>query len=161
MREVGAEIEIDAPLADVWAVYFDPAGWRRWVDGFARITAGDGYPERGGTLSWESTPAGRGRVTERVIEHEPRRLHRVEYSDPGSSGQLETRFEMVPAGERVRRTRVSQKLSYELREAGPFGAITDVLFIRSQMRGSLERTLAELRLEVVARGEASAAPSSD
>jgi uncharacterized protein YndB with AHSA1/START domain len=161
MREVEAEIEIEGAIAEVWAVYFDADGWRRWVDGFVRVTAGDGYPERGGTLSWESTPAGRGRVTERVMEHEPRRLHRVEYSDPGSSGQLETRFEMVPSGDGTRRTRVSLSLSYELREAGPLSAITDFLFIRSQMRDSLERTLADLRLEVAARGEAPGTPSSD
>jgi uncharacterized protein YndB with AHSA1/START domain len=147
MSEVEAEVEIEVPLADVWALYFDPEAWRTWVDGFARITASDGYPERGGTLSWESTPAGRGRVSERVLEHEPRSLHRVSYTDPGSAGELETRFEMVPAKGEARRTRVRQRLSYALHEAGALSAITDRLFIRSQMRGSLQRSLGGLRLE--------------
>ena len=147
MAEVGAEIEIAAPLADVWGVYFDPESWRSWVDGFARVTASDGYPERGGTLSWESTPAGRGRVSERVLEHEPRHLHRIAYTDPGSAGELETRFEMLPAGEGVRRTRVRQTLRYELHEGGPVAALTERFFIRSQMRRSLQRSLADLLVE--------------
>lgn len=147
MAEVAAEIEIPTPVADVWELYFDADRWRSWVDGFARVSVSDGYPERAGTLTWESTPAGRGRVSERVIEHDPRRIHRVEYKDPGSAGELETRFEMVPAEGEERKTKVSQKLTYELNEAGLFGAITDRLFIRSQMRRSLERSLAELRAE--------------
>lgn len=151
--EVEAEVEIPAPIAEVWEVYLDPERWPLWVDGFARVTASRAYPERGGSLSWESTPAGRGRVSERVIGHEPRRVHRIAYSDPASEGELETRFEMVPAGGEDRRTRVRQRLAYELREGGPLSALTDRLFIRSQMRRSLQRTLADLRAEVAGGGE--------
>ena len=147
MTEIEATVEIPASLADVWQLYFDPERWPIWVDGFTRVTASSGYPERGGTLSWESNPAGRGRVSERVLEHDPRRLHRVEYVDPGSSGELVTRFEMLAAGPEGRRTSVTQQLSYSLRESGPVAALTDRLFIRSQMRGSLQRTLADLRAE--------------
>jgi len=150
MAEVGGEVEIAAPLAEVWELYLDPHRWRSWVDGFGRVTASDGYPEEGGTLVWESTPAGRGRVTERVLGHEPRRLHRVAYSDPGSAGELETRFEMAPAGGEARKTLVTQTLRYQLQEGGPLAVLTDLLFIRSQMRGSLQRTLAGLRAEAAA-----------
>ena len=154
MTEIEAETEIGAPLAEVWELYFDRESWPLWVDGFARVSAADGYPEPGGTLSWESTPAGRGSVRERVLAHEPRRLHRIAYVDPGSEGELETRFEMLPAGEGVRRTRVAQVLRYRLRSGGPLGAITDRLFIRSQMRRSLQRSLAELRATAIDRGTA-------
>jgi uncharacterized protein YndB with AHSA1/START domain len=154
MAEVGGEVEIAAPLAEVWQLYFDAARWGSWVDGFARLSVSDGYPERGGTLVWESTPAGRGRVSERVLEHEPRRLHRISYSDPGSVGELETRFEMMPAGEEGRRTLVSQRQRYQLHDGGPLAALTDRLFIRSQMRGSLQRSLAGLRAEAAARAPA-------
>lgn len=157
MTEVSAEIEIPAPLADVWDVYFDPQRWASWVDGFARVTASDGFPERGGTLSWESSPAGRGRVSERVLEHEPRRIHRAEYKDPGSQGELETSFEMLPAEGEERRTQIRQKLTYELHEGGPLSAITDRLFIRSQQQRSLQRSLGELRAEIIA----TASPPSD
>lgn len=150
MAEVSAEVEIAAPLADVWALYFDPDRWPAWVDGFARVTAADGYPESGGTLRWDSTAAGRGPVSERVLAHEPRSLHRISYADPGSEGELETRFEMVPAGDQQRRTLVTQVLRYGLTGGGPLRAITDRLFIRAQMRRSIERSLVHLRSEAVA-----------
>jgi uncharacterized protein YndB with AHSA1/START domain len=152
MADVEASVEIAAPLADVWELYFDPRRWPSWVDGFSAITSSEGYPETGGELRWTSTPAGRGAVTERVLEHEPRRLHRVGFTDPGAEGELEVVFEMVPGGEADRRTKVTQRLSYRLRSAGPLGGITDRLFIRGQMRGSLERSLTDLRSEAEAAG---------
>lgn len=152
MTEVSAEVEIASPLAEVWALYFDAERWPAWVDGFARVASADGYPEAGGTLHWESISAGRGPVTERVLAHEPRSLHRISYSDPGSEGQLETRFEMVPAGDEQRRTLVTQTLRYEVRGGGPLRAVTDRLFIRSQMQRSMERSLIHLRGEAVAAG---------
>ena len=43
---------------------------------------------------------------------------------------------------------VTQELDYRLRDRSVFAKVTDRLFIRSQMRGSLSRSLARLRLEV-------------
>ena len=74
-----------------------------------------GYPEAGGTLRWSSTPAGRGTVTERVVEHESRRLHRVEYEDPETTGQLSVTFAIEGEG-----TMVTQELDYRLRDRGVF-----------------------------------------
>jgi polyketide cyclase/dehydrase/lipid transport protein len=143
MSRVTASVAVRASLAEVWEYYFDPAGWSAWVDGFARVDSDMGYPETGGTLRWSSGPAGRGTVTERVTEHEPRRLHRVEFEDPETTGRLAVTFEID--GER---TVVTQELDYRLREGGVFAKVTDRLFIRSQMRGSLSRSLARLKLEV-------------
>jgi uncharacterized membrane protein len=145
MARVEASVEIRAPLADVWALYFDPQRWAAWVDGFASVTSAEGYPEAGGELLWRSSAAGRGQVRETVLSHQPRSLHRIRYEDPESAGELETRFEMLPGADRT--TRVSQRLSYGLLGGGPLAAVTDFLFIRSQMRRSLERSLNDLRLE--------------
>jgi uncharacterized protein YndB with AHSA1/START domain len=146
MATVEATVEIPAPLADVWDLYFDADRWAGWVDQFAAVVSADGYPDAGGELVWRSTAAGRGQVRERVVEHEPRSLHRIEFEDPESRGRLETRFAIVAEGEEGR-TRVAQQLTYELTGGGPLAPITDFLFIRSQMRGSLERSLGALRLE--------------
>jgi|tagenome__1003787_1003787.scaffolds.fasta_scaffold20102382_2 hypothetical protein len=143
MSRVVSAVAVNASLAEVWDYYFDPAGWTAWVDGFGRVDTDMGYPEAGGTLRWSSTPAGRGTVTERVVEHEPRRLHRVTFEDPDTTGQLTITFAIE--GER---TMVTQELDYRLRQGGPFALVTDRLFIRSQMRGSLHRSLARLKLEV-------------
>jgi len=143
MSGVAASVPVRASLAEVWDYYFDPAGWPAWVDGFARVESDMGYPEVGGTLRWSSTPAGRGTVTERVVEHESRRLHRVEYEDPETTGQLSVTFAIEGEG-----TMVTQELDYRLRDRGVFAKVTERLFIRSQLRGSLSRSLARLRLEV-------------
>jgi hypothetical protein len=143
MSRVSSAVAVNASVAEVWDYYFDPAGWSAWVDGFGRVETDVGYPEAGGTLRWSSTPAGRGSVTERVVEHEPRRLHRIEFQDPETTGQLAVTFAIE--GER---TMVTQELDYRLRQGGPFAVVTDRLFIRSQMRGSLHRSLARLKLEV-------------
>ena len=145
MATVEAAVELAEPLADVGELFFAADRWPAWVDQFAAVVSADGYPEAGGRLVWRSTAAGRGQVTERVTAHEPRSLHVVEYEDPESAGTLETRFEIVPGPEPV--TRVRQRLTYGLSGGGPLAPITDFLFIRGQMRGSLERSLGALRLE--------------
>jgi hypothetical protein len=143
VSRVTASIAVRASLAEVWEYYFDPAGWSAWVDGFARVDSDMRYPDAGGTLRWSSGPAGRGTVTERVTEHEPRRLHKIEFEDPETTGRLTVTF-----GIDGERTVVTQELDYRLREGGVFARVTDRLFIRSQMRGSLSRSLTRLKLEV-------------
>jgi hypothetical protein len=143
-------IVVPASVAEVWDFYFEPGAWPSWVDGFAGVDDSDGYPEAGGTLRWHSTPAGRGEVTERVLEHEPRRLHAVEFSDPESTGTLTTTFEIVSGGEGEGDdgTRVTQEMEYRARRRGPLGPLTDILFVRSQVQRSLARSLERLRHEI-------------
>ncbi len=78
-----------------------------------------------------------------MLEHQPRGLHRVAFSDPQTEGELRTTF----AIERER-VKVTQELSYRLRGGGPFAAVTDFLFIRSQQRRSLQRSLDALKREI-------------
>jgi Polyketide cyclase / dehydrase and lipid transport len=140
---VSASVIVEASLAEAWDFYFEPGAWPSWVDGFGHVEGSDGYPEPGGSLRWRSIPAGRGEVTEHVLEHEPRRLHRVAFRDSVSAGELRTTFEIEGQG-----TAVTQELDYRLRRRGPFVWLTDRLFIRSQLRGSIARSLAHLKLEV-------------
>jgi Polyketide cyclase / dehydrase and lipid transport len=143
VSEVSQSVVIDASLAEAWDYYFEPRGWAAWADGFGGVVRSDGYPQEGGSLRWRSIPAGRGEVTEQVLEHEPRRVHRVGFNDPASAGELRTTFAIE--GER---TRVTQELDYRLQNRGPLAFLTDRLFIRSQMRGSMRRSLDRLKLEL-------------
>lgn len=136
---------VEASLAETWDAYFDPAGWPEWVDAFAGVVSTDGYPLHGGRLVWRTGPAGRGEVTEEVIAHEPRTLHRVQFSDPTMTGELETRFGLEGPG-----TRVSQAMSYSLAERGVF-AFLGALFVRSQVKRSLQRSLLGLQSHVAER----------
>jgi len=143
ITRVSESVLVQAALAEAWDYYFEPRGWPAWVDGFASVVAVNGYPEEGGSLRWRSIPAGRGEVTEHVLEHEPRRLHRVAYRDPESAGELRTRFAIEEEG-----TRISQELDYRPLRRGAFTWLSDRLFIRSQMRESVRRSLARLKLEL-------------
>lgn len=144
MRSVAENVLIGGTLADVWDAYFDRDRWPLWVDGFARAeTFGEDYPATGATLVWQSLPQGRGRVSERVLDHQPRRLHRIQYADDYSEGELETTFALE--GEEVR---VGQELTYELNERRAFTGLTDFLFIRREMKRSLARSLQRLRNEL-------------
>jgi uncharacterized membrane protein len=142
MSQVAASILVDASLAETWDHYFDPRGWSVWVDGLQAAESAEGYPEEGGTLTWRSVPAGRGRVSERVLEHEPRRRHKIAFSDPQSEGELLT--VMAIEGDA---TRATQTMDYRL-GGGPFAWISDRLFVRAQMRSSLERSLLRFKHEV-------------
>jgi hypothetical protein len=123
------------------------------VDQFHAVERSGGYPEAGGRLRWRSSPAGRGTVEERVLEHEPRRLHRIAWSDPQSEGELETSFAVEP-GESDPATRLTQVLDYRLRRTGPLTWLTDHLFVRGQMARSMQRSLVQFRREIEEISEA-------
>jgi hypothetical protein len=133
---------VEASLAETWDGYFEPRGWPIWVDAFAGVVALDGYPETEGTLVWRTGAAGRGEVRETVVAHEPRRLHRVKFSDPTMTGELETTFAIEGEG-----TRISQAMTYRLVERGVF-AFLGAFFVRSQVKRSLERSLSAFREHV-------------
>ena len=136
MATVDETVQIGASLAEVWDHYFDVRGWGSWVDGFQTTIEAEGYPEADGTLRWRSIPAGRGEVTEHVLEHEHRRRHLIEFSDPEMEGKLETRFEIAGEG-----TRVTQVLTYGLVARGPIARLGAVLFVKGQVRASVQRSL--------------------
>ncbi|MGZ8676401.1 MAG: SRPBCC family protein [Solirubrobacterales bacterium] len=142
MATLTESLLVEASLAEAWDFYFEPRGWPAWVDGFQAIESSADYPDPGGTLVWRSTPAGRGTVRERVVEHNPRRGHRIEFSDPESSGELLTVFAIE--GEA---TRVTMTLEYRLARGGPFAWLTERLFVRGQVRGSLQRSLLRFKHE--------------
>ncbi len=145
MAQLTESTLVGASLAETWDHYFDPGGWPAWVEGFGRVARIDGYPEESGTLIWQSNAAGRGEVTETVLAHEPRTLHRIAFTDPQSSGELTSRFAVEGEG-----TRVTLELSYQVGRGGLLARLTDALFARSQVAGSLRRSLAEFRTEVEA-----------
>ena len=138
MSEVSASVVVAASLAEVWDYYFEP----RWLAGLGRrLRRGrlrDGYPDAGGTLVAGARPRpARGEVTERVLEHEPRRLHRIAFRDPESAGELRHDVRDRGRGD----AGDPGRSSYRLQRARPVRRLTDRLFIRSQVRRSLERSL--------------------
>jgi Polyketide cyclase / dehydrase and lipid transport len=132
-----------APAPDAArALWTDLRRWPSFVEGFARVReVSEDWPEEGAKLVWESTPAGRGRVTERVTESTPTTFA-TEVFDDSLRGAQRASFDAVEEG-----TRVTVELEYELEKYGPLRALADVIFIRRALRDSLRRTLARFAVE--------------
>jgi hypothetical protein len=112
--------------------------WPTFVDGFGHVVeVSEDWPQPGSKVIWESTPAGRGRVTERVVEHDDRQFATEVFED-----QLHGRQTLF-FGE----GRVVMELDYELTSGGPLRALTDLLFIRRALTMALERTLRRFSTE--------------
>ena len=136
MGVVEQEVLVPAPLADAWDHYFEPRAWPDWVDSFGSVIEIDGFPEAGGTLRWKSVPAGRGEVREKVIEHEHRRKHRIEFADPSLAGEMTVVFSIEGEG-----TKIVASMDYRLLDKSVFARLGALLFLKAQLRGTLRRSL--------------------
>ena len=142
MRTASAEAQValapEAPLR-LWT---DVSRWTSFVEGFARVVEQDaGWPADGSRLTWESIPAGRGRVTEKVVESGPDRFATLVFEDRLSGRQL------LRVVESEGGARVELSLEYTLTRSGPLGAVADAIFIRRALRDSLRRTLTRFAVE--------------
>jgi hypothetical protein len=130
---------------DLWV---DVSRWPTFVDGFARVKNEGDWPATGAKLVWESTPEGRGIVTERVLEAEPGdRVVTQVYEDRCTGTQTVT-FDANEDGA------VAQiEYDYELTRGGPLRGVTDVLFIRRAQSDALVRTLRRFAVEAAEEAE--------
>ncbi len=118
--------------------WYDTSRWPAWVDGLERVVAVDpGYPAPGSVVTWESGPAGRGRVSERVVAYEAGAGQSVDVHDESISGRQTVVFATVAPG-----VQVTLRLEYRLRRPSPLTPLLDRLFIRRAMTESLARTIA-------------------
>jgi len=139
-----ARAEAIVPLAPEAALqlWSDVRRWPTFVEGFARaVEVSPDWPGEGATVVWESTPGGRGRVTERVIATGPGGFA-TRIFEEALTGQQALR-----ASEDAEGTRVELILEYELSKYGPLRAVADVLFIRRALRDALRRTLRRFAVE--------------
>jgi Polyketide cyclase / dehydrase and lipid transport len=115
----------------------DVSTWPRWVDELDHVVSVRGeWPQPGATVVWQSGPAGRGRVTEQVIEYEPLGGYTVEVEDDSITGEQSVSFEAAADGVEVRLA-----LRYRIKRRSPLTGLIDVLFVRRLMVTSLEKTL--------------------
>src|SRR5918911_1490741 len=124
--------------ARAFALWADLTRWPTFIDGFARVErVDDGWPAEGAKLIWQSTPDGRGRVTERVTASEPGVVLATQVFEEQLTGVQTTSFE----ADEEEGTLVELELDYELTSGGALRGLTDVLFIRRAQRDALVRTL--------------------
>jgi hypothetical protein len=142
VRTASASAEVALTPEAALRLWTDLARWPSFIEGFARVVSADSDWPAAGTVVWESIPAGRGRVTERV-------------ADPPAAGEFATLvFEDRLAGRQTFRalesaggSRVELALDYTLTRYGPLGALADAIFIRRALRDSLRRTMTRFAVE--------------
>jgi len=142
MRRASARTGLSLTPAETLALWSDVARWPSFVEGFARqleLTAD--WPEPGGRVVWESTPDGRGRVTERITENAPDRFSTQVFEKALTGTQT---LRALPATDG---SEVELSLEYELTRYGPLSALADALFIRRALRDSLKRTVYRFAVE--------------
>ena len=146
MRVVSVAETFQGSVHEAETVWYDTTGWPAWVDGLDRVSEADPrWPQLGATVTWQSGPAGRGRVIERVVAYEPLSGQTVEVQDDSIRGQQMIRF--APADGAVS---IELSLEYEIKKRSPITPLVDVLFIRSAFKSSVSATLHRFGVELAA-----------
>src|SRR5436190_8722583 len=148
MGRARAAIEVGGSVEGAEALWYDLQRWPTFIDGFARVVRSEGWPAAGGTLVWDSTPAGRGRVVEQVTAQVAGEGQTAEVEDPRLSGTQTVAFTALENG-----VGVTLSLDYKLKQGGPLRALADVFFIGRAIRDSLRRTLVRFARELDAAAE--------
>ena len=137
MRPVQVVQAFAASVPDAERCWYDTSRWSSWVDGLDTVLeTRDPWPMVGGGVTWESGPAGRGRVTEAVVAYTPADGQTVQVSDDRVTGRQAVTFAAVPGG-----VEVTLALQYRITRRSPLTPVVDVLFVRRAMTQSLGRSL--------------------
>ncbi len=137
MRPVRAVQTFPASVHEAERCWYDTSRWGSWVDGLDDVVQLDEpWPMVGGGVIWDSGPAGRGRVTERVVAYAPADGQTVEVTDDTITGRQAVTFAAVGDG-----VEVSVAFEYRLRHRSLVTPVVDALFIRREMSQSLSRSL--------------------
>ena len=146
MRVVRVARRFPATVHEAEQLWYDTDRWPTWVDGLAHVAKVDGgWPEVGSKVIWDSYPAGRGRVVERVVAHEARAGQALEVEDESIRGRQSVVFTLLPE-----RVEVELELEYEIKKRSVFTPVVDLLFIRRAMLTSLGTTLSRFGVELAA-----------
>jgi hypothetical protein len=142
VRRASARATLPLTPPEVFRLWSDVDRWPSFVEGFARtLEVTEAWPEKGGRVVWESTPTGRGRVTETVIETGADRLATQVFEEALAGTQT---LRALPASDG---SEVELSLEYELAKYGPLRGVADAIFIRRALRDALRRTLVRFRIE--------------
>jgi Polyketide cyclase / dehydrase and lipid transport len=142
MARASASIEVPGLASAAEALWYDPVRWAAWIDGFGHVVELSGDWPAAGTLRWDSTPEGRGRVLETVTAYEPRGGQTLSVEDSRLRGTQRVEFEPRHEAVQVRLT-----LDYEIKDRNALTWLLDPLFVRREVVASLRRTLARFARE--------------
>ncbi|MDQ6777222.1 MAG: SRPBCC family protein [Actinomycetota bacterium] len=148
MRRASAEDSFAASVSEAESRWYDTERWPAWIDGLSRVTELEGeWPRAGAKVTWESNPAGRGRVVELVVRYEPLVGQTVEVQDDSIRGRQSVAFHELDGG-----VGMELALEYELKQRSILTPVIDALFIRRAMTASLGATLSRFGVELAGAG---------
>jgi len=148
MATVQASVTVKATVHDAEQLWYDTSTWEGWVDGLETIVSVDGaWPAVGSGVVWESGPAGRGGVTERVVAYEQLGGQTVEVQDDSIDASQSVTFTPLDAG-----CEVTLTLDYRIRRRSIITPVIDALFVRNAWASSLRSTLARFAIELETGG---------
>jgi uncharacterized membrane protein len=144
MRTVRRSVHVELPPEQAFDLWVDTARWPMFIDGFSIVESADGdWPAEGAELVWRSTPAGRGRVSEKVIASERPVVLTTQVLEETLTAKQTVSFEPVEEGGSA----VGLEFEYVLTTGGPLRFLTDVFFIRRAESDALARTLSRFATE--------------
>ena len=147
VRTVRVTQTLPGTVYEIEQRWYDTSRWTVWVEGLRRVVdVSEGWPQVGSSITWDSGPAGRGHVVERVVAHEPLAGQTVEVDDSSITGRQSVAFVPVDDGVEVQLT-----LSYEIKNRSMFTPVVDALFIKRAMATSLATTLGRFGAEMGSR----------
>jgi hypothetical protein len=147
VRTVRVTQTLPGTVYEIEQRWYDTSRWTAWVEGLRRVVnvTGD-WPGLGSSVTWDSGPAGRGHVVERVVAHEPLAGQTVQVDDASITGRQTVSF--VPVDDGVE---VQLALAYEIKKRSLFTPLVDALFIKRAMATSLATTLGRFAAEMGSR----------
>jgi hypothetical protein len=148
MGRVRAEVKVSALASTAEELWYDTSRWPTFIDGLAHVAKVEGDWPREGRVLWDAKVDGRGRVDERVVDHEARVGQTVRVEDEKITGTQRVEFHPAEDG-----CRIVLVLEYQLKMDPPQRQVID-LFARRPLRDSLKRTLARFRHELEVAPEA-------
>lgn len=141
---------VPASVHEAEVCWYDTERWPRWVDGLHRVLTVEGdWPRAGAEVVWESGPAGRGRVRERVVAQVPLAGQTLEIEDESLKGRQAVSFDPIEGG-----VEIALALEYTIKRRSPLTPLVDALFVRRPMAASLAKTLAGFGAELAESSQA-------
>jgi hypothetical protein len=142
VRTAQARASVPLTPPHALALWSDVERWPSFVEGFARrLELTPDWPAKGARVVWQSTPDGRGRVTETVVANDADRFSTQVFEDALMGTQT---LRAVPASSG---SEIELTLDYRLAKYGPLGGLADAIFIRRALRDALRRTLFRFAIE--------------
>jgi Polyketide cyclase / dehydrase and lipid transport len=149
MPTVRAASTFPGSVHEAETLWYDTSRWPSWIDGLAHVDRVEGeWPRIGAKVIWDSVPAGRGRVVERVSGYEALNGQTLDVEDEQILGTQSVAFTPVDGD-----VQVQLSLAYRIKNRSIITPLLDLLFIRRAMASSLDRTVVRFGVELAAERE--------